>query len=77
MSHVADCSRNRLFDRFSGRYTPIRPTNQRCERKGHPLSGTRESLVGLQRPLGHCSPATHNSQLLPTTLPRWLLPSTD
>ena len=43
MSHVADPPKNRLFDRFSGRYTPIRPTNQRCERKGNPLSGTRQT----------------------------------
>ena len=47
MSHVADSPKNRLFDRFSGRYTPIRPTNQRCERKGPPIFGTRETCVAL------------------------------
>ena len=29
MSHVADSPKNRLFDSISGRFTPIRPTNQR------------------------------------------------
>jgi hypothetical protein len=37
--------KNRLFDPFSGRFTPIRPTNQRRERKGHPVSRTRETWL--------------------------------
>ena len=34
MSHVADSPKNRHFEPISGRFTPIRPTNQRRERKG-------------------------------------------
>ena len=45
MSHVAYSPQNRPFDPFSGRFTPIRPTNRRCERKSHPHSGTRETWL--------------------------------
>ena len=63
MSHVADCSRNRLFDPISGRFTPIRPTNQRYEQREQrwpPAFLPPGNLVGSQRPSGHCSPATDN-----------------
>ena len=42
---------------FSGRFTPIRPTDPRCERKGLRTSCTRSTWV-LHRPPGHCSPAS-------------------
>ena len=29
MIHIADLRKNRLFDPFSGRFTPIRPTDHR------------------------------------------------
>src|SRR5208337_3120019 len=53
--------KNRLFDPFSGRFTPIRPTNQRLERKGHPVSGTRETWL---------APHVHLATILPPHAPR-------
>jgi hypothetical protein len=82
MTYVAYSSKSRHFDPFSGRFTPIRPTNQRRARKGSPTSWHPRNLVGPQRPSGHCSPASRptpgpagsgHSQ----TLPRLLLPATD
>jgi len=84
MSHVADSPQNRLFDPISGRFTPIRPTNHRWERKGPPTLWHPGNLVGPQRPPGHCSPP-HVPRRRPPgpagsgraqTLPRWLLPAT-
>jgi len=40
MGHVAYSPKNRLFEPFSGRFTPIRPTNQRRERHGLPTPAT-------------------------------------
>jgi len=50
MIHVADLRKNRPFGPFPRRFTPIRPTNQRCERKGHRLSGTRETWLAPNVP---------------------------
>ena len=55
--YVACSRQSRHFEPFSGRFTPIRPTNPRCERKGYALLGTRSTWV-LHRPPGHCSPAS-------------------
>jgi hypothetical protein len=40
MGHVAYSPKKRLFEPFSGRFTPIRPTNQRRERNGLPTLAT-------------------------------------
>jgi len=40
MGRVAYSPKNRLFEPVSGRFTPIRPTNQRCERNGLPTLTT-------------------------------------
>src|SRR5271166_3042075 len=55
--YVACSRQSRHFEPFSGRFTPIRPTNPRCERKGYAVLGTRSTWV-LHRPPGHCSPAS-------------------
>ncbi len=52
MSHVADSLKNRLFDPISGRFTPIRPTNQRLEQKGRPTLWQPRYLVDTQRHRG-------------------------
>jgi len=57
MSHVTDSPINRHFEPISGRFTPIRPTNQRQERKGPATFRRPGSVVGPQRPPGHCSAA--------------------
>ena len=40
MGHVAYSPKNRLFEPFSGRFTPIRATNHRRERNGLPTLAT-------------------------------------
>jgi len=64
MSHVADSPKNRHLTPISGRFTPIRPTNQRSERKGHPLSGTRETWLAPNVHLVTVLPP-HASRLTP------------
>ena len=51
MSHVADSPINRHFEPISGRFTPIRPTNQREERKGPATFGVREAWLARNVPL--------------------------
>ncbi len=46
MIHVADSSKNRRFDPFTGRFTPIRPTIQCCERKGPAAFGRPGTVDG-------------------------------
>ena len=55
------------FDHFSGRYTPIRPTNHAASGRGHPLSGTRETWSAPNVHLATVLPqlATHNYFLRP------------
>ena len=56
MSHVADSPKNRHFEPISGRFTPIRPTNQRQERKWRPTSWHPGNVGGLHHPLATVLP---------------------
>ena len=67
MGHVACSPKNRLFEPFSGRFTPIRPTNHRRERNGLPTLATvlppptpnqRGEVVRRPSPAGCCLPPT-------------------
>ena len=51
MSHVADSPKSRHFEPISGRFTPIRPTNQRQERKWRPTSWHPGNVGGPPWPL--------------------------
>src|SRR5271166_3130407 len=85
MIHIADLRKNRSFDRFSGHFTPIRPTNHRRERNGLPTSWYPGNVFGPQRPLATVRPPHAPRRRPPEparsgrtrTLPRWLLPATD
>ena len=61
MSHVADSPKNRHFEPISGRFTPIRPTNHRCERNGLPNSWHPGNVGGPHRLPGHCSPVSRST----------------
>jgi len=62
MTNVADSPKNRHFEPISGRFTPIRPTNQRCERRAE---GANQFLAPGKRGWPPTSPWPLFSRLPP------------
>jgi len=76
MSHVACSSKSRHFEPFSGRFTPIRPTDQRWRGSSHPVSDTRQTWLApnvhvaiVLPPQGPMTPGPAGSGRAPTPPP--------